>query len=69
MTAVDAVGTEPTGAINGVIGNGVTVFLTKVVTVTRAEVRAGIIRIQIGAASSRGEVGAIHTKRRARDPR
>jgi len=68
VTAVDAVDTEPTGAINGVIGNGVTVFPTKVVTVTRAEVRAGTIRIQIGALSSRGGVGAIHTKRHARDP-
>ena len=68
MTAVDAVDTEPIGAINGVIGNGVTVFPTKVVTVTRAEVRAGTIRIQFGAVSSRGGVGAIHTKRHARDP-
>ena len=60
MTALDAAGTEPGGAINGVIGSRVTAFRTKMVTVTIAGAQGGTIRIQIGAVSSLGGVGAIN---------
>ena len=49
MTALDAAGTEPAGATNGVIGSRVTAVRTKVVTVTIAGAQGGIIRIQISA--------------------
>ena len=49
MTALDAAGTEPAGATNGVIGSRVTAFRTNVVTVTIAGAQGGTIRIPISA--------------------
>ena len=67
MTTVDAGGIGPAGATNGAIGNGVTAFLTKVVTVpvtvTMAGARAGTSPIQICAVYSPGGVGVIHSNR------
>jgi len=45
---VDAVGTGPTGATNGAIGNGVIAFLMEVVS-TAAGAQARTIPTQIGA--------------------
>jgi len=64
VTAVDGVGTGPTGATNGAIGSGATAFQTKVVTVpvtvTMAGARGGTIRSQIGALYSLAGVGVIN---------
>ena len=60
MTVVDVATTGPTGATNGAIGSGVIAFQTKVVTVTTAGARAGIIPIPIGAVFSLGGAGVIN---------
>jgi hypothetical protein len=64
--AVDAVGTGTAGATNRAIGSGVTAFQTKVVMDTTAGARGGTIPTQIGAVSSLGGVGVIHSERHAR---
>jgi hypothetical protein len=66
--AVDAVGTGTTGVTNGEIGSGVTAFQTEVVMDTRAGARGGTIPTQIGAVSSLGEVGVIHSDTGAEPP-
>jgi hypothetical protein len=62
VTAADAVGTGRIGATNGEIGSGAIAFRMELVTVTRAGVRGGTTRIQIGAVSSLGGVGVINNR-------
>jgi hypothetical protein len=57
--AVDAVGTGPTGVINGAIGSGVIAFRMEVVS-TAVGALEGTIRIQIGAQHGLGGVGVIN---------